>query len=109
MAPRKRRRALVALAAAAAVAAVLVAGIFIGKKLGFRPPPSFHQLTFRRGEITSARFAPDGQTILYAAAWDGKPIEIFLNRRERPESRSFGLAGADVLSISRSGEMAVSR
>jgi Tol biopolymer transport system component len=106
--PRKRRGALVALAAAAAVIAVLVTGIVVGKKLGFRPPPSFHQLTFRRGEITSARFAPDGQTILYAAAWDGKPIEIFLNRRERPESRSFGLAGADVLSISRSGEMAVS-
>jgi Tol biopolymer transport system component len=107
-APRRWRRALVALLAAAAVAAVLVAGILVGKKLGFRPPPSFHQLTFRRGEITSARFAPDGQTILYAAAWDGKPVEIFLNRRERPESRSFGLTGADVLAISRLGEMAVS-
>jgi Tol biopolymer transport system component/predicted Ser/Thr protein kinase len=107
-APRRRRRALVALAAAAALAAVLAAGILVGKKLGFQPPPSFHQLTFRRGEISSARFAPDGQTILYAAAWDGKPVEVFLNRRERPESRSFGLNGADVLSISRKGEMAVS-
>ncbi|HEY3123942.1 MAG TPA: hypothetical protein VGK70_07730, partial [Thermoanaerobaculia bacterium] len=108
IAPRKRRVALLAPAAVVAAVAVLVAGILIGKKLGFRPPPSFHQLTFRRGEITSARFAPDGQTILYAAAWDGRPIEVFLNRRERPESRPFGLTGTDVLAISRSGEMAVS-
>jgi predicted Ser/Thr protein kinase len=108
VATRKRRGILVALAAAAALAAVLIAGILVGKKLGFQPPPSFHQLTFRRGEISTARFAPDGQTILYAAAWDGRPVEVFLNRRERPESRSFGLAGADVLSISRAGEMAVS-
>jgi Tol biopolymer transport system component len=108
VATRKRRGILVALVAAAALVTVLAAGILVGKKLGFRPPPSFHQLTFRRGEISTARFAPDGQTILYAASWDGKPVEVFLNRRERPESRSFGLLGADVLSISRAGEMAVS-
>ena len=53
-------------------------------------PPTFHQLTFRRGSIQSARFAPDGQTILYTAAWDGKPIELFVNRTESPESRPFG-------------------
>jgi eukaryotic-like serine/threonine-protein kinase len=106
--PGKRRVAWIALVATALAAGVLVAGILVGKRLGSRPPPSFHQLTFRRGEISSARFAPDGQTILYAALWDGRPVEIFQNRRERPESRSFGLTGADVLSISRSGEMAVS-
>jgi Tol biopolymer transport system component len=106
--PRKRRAAWIALVAAALAAGVLFAGIVIGKKLGFRRPPSFHQLTFRRGEISSARFAPDGQTILYSASWDGRPVEIFQNRRERPESRPFGLTGADILSISRSGEMAVS-
>jgi Tol biopolymer transport system component len=106
--PTKRRVPLLALVAIAGSAALLFAGILIGKKLGFQPTPSFHQLTFRRGEISTARFAPDGQTILYAASWDGKLVEVFLNRRERPESRSFGLVGADVLSISRAGEMAVS-
>jgi Tol biopolymer transport system component len=73
-----------------------------------RPPPSFRQLTFRRGQILSARFAPDGQTVMYSAAWDGKPMEIFVGRPESPESRSFGLAGAEVLAISKTGEMAVS-
>jgi len=108
-AARVRRRSIaVPVAIAAGVAAALALGFVLGRQTGTNPPPSFHQLTFRRGEIVSARFAPDGQTILYAAAWDGKPIEVFQNRRERPESRPFGLAGADVLSISRSGEIAVS-
>ena len=89
----------------------LVVGVpayLAGRKAGDQPPPSFQQLTFRRGEICSARFAPDGQTVVYSAAWDGKPVEIFVGRLESPESRPFGLAGAEVLSISSSGEMAVS-
>jgi Tol biopolymer transport system component/predicted Ser/Thr protein kinase len=103
-----RRSLLGPIAAVAGAAAALALGYVLGTRGGRVPPPSFHQLTFRRGEIVSARFAPDGQTILYAAAWDGKPIEVFQNRRERPESRPFGLVGADVLAISRSGEIAVS-
>ena len=104
----RRRNLTVPIAAVAGAAASLALGFVLGRQTGTNPPPSFHQLTFRRGEIVSARFAPDGQTILYAAAWDGKPIEVFQNRRERPESRPFGLGGVDVLSISRSGEIAVS-
>ena len=44
-----------------------------------------------------ARFAPDGQTIIYSAAWEGRPMEVFIHRVESPESRPFGLAGAEVL------------
>ncbi len=90
--------------AVAGIAAAYVAG----KKAGYVPPPSFRQLTFRRGAIASARFAPDGQTILYSARWEGSPIEIFVSRLDTPESRAFGLPEAEVLSISPSGEMAVS-
>jgi eukaryotic-like serine/threonine-protein kinase len=96
------------IAAAIALAAGLAAGYRYGKKAGFIPPPTFQQLTFRRGEVYSARFAPDGQTVIYAAAWDGRPVELFATRTDRPESRVFGLVGADLLSISRQGEMAVS-
>ena len=56
----------------------------------------------------SARFAPDGQTILYSAALEGRPSEIFVSRSESPESRPFGMPGASVLAISGSGEMALS-
>jgi hypothetical protein len=34
---------------------------------GRSSPPVFRQLTFRRGTIYSARFAPDGHTIVYGA------------------------------------------
>jgi hypothetical protein len=69
--------------------------------------PTFRQLTFRRGPILSARFAPDGQTIVYGAGWEGRPFEIFVSRPESPQSRPIGLPDADVLSVSRSGEMAL--
>jgi len=68
---------------------------------------SFQRLTFRRGEVLSARFAPDGDTILYSAAWDGHQPAIFMMRRQSPESKPFGIENADVASISRSGELAI--
>jgi eukaryotic-like serine/threonine-protein kinase len=97
--------------AAAVVATALIVGalaLLAVRKAGDRPPPSFRQLTFRRGQVFSARFAPDGQTIMYTAAWDDRPMEIFVGRPESPESRPFGLVGAEVMSIAKSGDMAVS-
>src|SRR5262249_40036698 len=37
-----------------------------------------------------------------------KPVELFSTRTDRPESRAFGLTGADVLAVSKSGEVLVS-
>ena len=45
--------------------------------------------------------------MIYAAAWDGKPVEVFATRTDRPESRVFGLVGADLAAISKAGEMLV--
>lgn len=70
--------------------------------------PRFQQLTFRRGTIHTARFAPDGHTILYTAAWDGAPPEVFSTRTEFPESRPHGYPGAALLAVSASSELAVS-
>src|SRR5262249_42899050 len=86
----------------------MAATYWAGKRAGYVQPATFHQLTFRRGAMESARFAPDGQTILYSASWDGRPMEVFVSRLDNPESRPFGLAGAQGLSVSPSGEMAVS-
>jgi Tol biopolymer transport system component len=106
--PAARKARLLPILVPIALALFAVAGLFTGKKIWYRPLASFHQLTFRRGEILSARFAPDGQTILYSAAWEGKPMEVFTSHVETPESRPFGLSGADLLAVSRSGELAVS-
>jgi serine/threonine protein kinase len=88
----------------------LAAGLY-GGKLFFStvppPPPIYRQLTFRRGSIRSARFAPDGQTILYSAAWQGSPVDVFTARPEAPEARSMGLSRTQLVSVSSASEMAV--
>ena len=68
---------------------------------------AFHRLTFRRGEVRSARFAPDGDTIVYSASWDGNPSEIYVGNRRSPEARPLGIVDADVLAIAKSTELAV--
>ncbi len=98
----------------AGVASVLalLAGLAIGLLATKSPAPAqlplYRALTFRRGSIRSARFAPDGQTIVYSASWEGSPMEIFTTRPESPQSRSLALVGTDLLGISPSGEMALS-
>lgn len=69
--------------------------------------PSFKRLTFRRGNLLHARLAADGETIVYSAAWDSDPAQVFMARADGSGSRSLDLPGADVLSISRTGELAV--
>ena len=95
---------------AACVLVALGAGIFAGKLLFASAPllpPTYRQLTFRRGSIRSARFAPDGQTILYSAAWQGSPVDVFTARPEAPEARSMGLSRTQLASVSSASEMAV--
>jgi eukaryotic-like serine/threonine-protein kinase len=70
-------------------------------------PPLYRQLSFRRGTVRNARFAPDGQTIVYSAAWEGEPLEIFSKTAQGPESRPLGFSGGELLSISSAGEMAI--
>jgi Tol biopolymer transport system component len=69
--------------------------------------PTFHEITFRNGTIWAARFAPDGQAIVYGAAWEGQPQEIFSTRFDSSDSRSVGLSPAQILSISSKDEMAI--
>src|SRR6266508_1117594 len=110
-APHAARPRLALLLAATAIVSAGIAGLLAyaaGRKAGFVPPPSFRQITFSRGEVGGAFFAPDGQTAVYSASWEGKPFEVFINRPESPEARSFGLPVTEVLAISKTGEMAVS-
>ena len=69
---------------------------------------NFQRLSFRRGTVLSARFAPDAQTVIYGAAWEGSPFRLFSTRRESPESSALMLPDAEILSISSTGMMAIS-
>jgi predicted Ser/Thr protein kinase len=105
-APRPRGR-LVAAGLALALVAVAIAALLAGKQMGRMPLPRFQQLTFRHGYVGYGRFAPDGQTVVYSADWDGAMRnEIFTTRPGGFESRSLGIRG-NILSVSPAGEMAV--
>jgi serine/threonine protein kinase/Tol biopolymer transport system component len=104
-----RKKIVIALALAAVV--LVIASFFTGRKLESalaHPTPTFHRLTYRAGVITGARFAPGGQSVIYSAAWDGKPVETFTARIGGPESRPLGLLSAGALAVSSAGELALS-
>ena len=71
------------------------------------PFAAYHPLTFRRGIVQSARFAPDGKTVIYSASWEGRPLDLFTTRPESPQSQEMEPKGGQVLAVSSSGEMAV--
>ena len=91
-------------------AGVLLATSVVGGGMFLRPSAatsSFRRLTFRRGVVRSARVAPDGQTILFGALWDGDACRVHTTRVDGPESRALDLPDANVLAVSRAGELAV--
>ena len=107
-APPKRLSGSPATVAALLLGAAL--GVYAGRtwlQKPSAPPPIYRQLTFRRGSVRSARFAPDGQTILYSASWQGNPVEVFTARPESSESRALGMDRTQLMSVSATGEMAV--
>ena len=71
------------------------------------PEPQFRRMTFRRGEVRTARFTPDGETIVYSAAWDGKPTETFVVSRSATEARPLEIPESEVLAVSKSAELAI--
>ena len=110
--PSRRRRSMVAATSIAVVG--LMAGLLGGRMLwrstggGGLSSPTFTRLTYDKGTIWNGRFAPDGQTVVYGAAWDGGPIRTLLSRTDRPGSTPLNFADASLLSMSRTGELAIS-
>jgi len=69
----------------------------------------FRRITFRRGLIWTARFTPDGHSVVYGGAWEGKPMEVFWTHLASPESRALGLPNSNLAAVSPTGELAVLR
>jgi Tol biopolymer transport system component len=90
-----------------AVLVALGAGLWIARGRPTYAPASYSRLTFRHGDVRSARFTSDGRTIVYGAAWDGDPFRLFTARVDQTESRSMDLPDADIFAISTQGEMAI--
>lgn len=74
---------------------------------GPRTIANFDQVTFRKGFIPAARFAPDGQTVLYAAAWDHPPLKIYSSRADGTDTHALDLPPSELLAVSHNGELAI--
>ncbi len=70
-------------------------------------PIRYERMTFRRGFVQSARYL-DSTSVIYGAAWEDQPMEIFTSTNHSPESRPLGIGHADILAVSSHGELAVS-
>ena len=106
----KRRNVLSPFVIGAAIvvlAAAFAAGFLIAGRGTAKSTIRLHRLTFKGGTIFAARFTRDGQGIVYDASWNGNPPEVFSSRREDVDGRPLGLAQTSLLSVSRSGELAV--
>ena len=68
---------------------------------------SFTPKTFQPYPIFNARFAPDGQSIVFSAALEGNTPELFSVRPEYIAPRPLGLRRTHLLAVSSSGELAV--
>ena len=110
LSPKRSRRSPVKRAVivlAAVIGLIAIVAILI---LNLRPRPSdftYRRISFGKGAIRSARFGPDGRSILYGAAWNGKAMQLFWAHAQSPESRPYQLPDADILAVSPQGELAV--
>ena len=101
--PRDRRWILPAAIVASAI--LVCAVLWLTRRVPAQP--SFRQVTFRQGIVGSARFAPDGQTIIYSANWEDQGSELYLANSVSPESRQLGYRHVLVTSVSPSSELAL--
>jgi eukaryotic-like serine/threonine-protein kinase len=91
----------------AVIALALLAGVYAGWRFLKPVQPTFERLTYRRGEIPSAKFSPDGRTVVFSAQWANEPTNIFSMRPGSREYRPLDLPEGRILAISAAGEMAI--
>jgi eukaryotic-like serine/threonine-protein kinase len=109
VAPRKTSRTRIRAGVGVLAGVLLGLALRISYERRYSPPPeppSYRRLTFRRGDVTSAKFAP-GDTVVYSAEWDGAPSTLFSAQPGNREAQPLSLPSARVLAISPRGEMAI--
>jgi eukaryotic-like serine/threonine-protein kinase len=81
--------------------------LLIGRSSRGTSSLSYQRLTFERGTVYSARFAPDFRSIVYGAAWNGKPLQLFSTIGDSLLAQPLEVADANLLAVSRTGELAL--
>jgi serine/threonine protein kinase/Tol biopolymer transport system component len=103
-APNRPRNALLGTVAAAvlAIGALLAVYLFRGAT-----SPAYQRLTFRRGIVSAARFTPDGNTIVYSAAWDTGDFRLYATRRDGAESYRLEHVNGMLFAVSSNSDLAL--
>jgi serine/threonine protein kinase len=86
--------------------ATAAAAFLLGRR-GAGSSPRFRTLSYERGSIPNARFTPDGRSVIYDAAWEGRPLKVFSTPAESVQPRALEFEQAHLLAISRSGDIAL--
>ena len=95
---------------AAALALVVLAALTGWLLASAKHPASgaqFHQVTYRRGTPGTARFTPDGQNVVYTAAWEAAEPELYSVPADGVGGHPMGIKDARLLAVSSKGELAV--
>ncbi len=108
--PKAKRRVLPLFAMAAVLLAAMSAAFMAGRR-GAAPAEMlagvFEQKTYRTQSIFTARFMPDGKTMVLSSALTGNHTELFVIRPEYPEPQPLGKPDVHLLAVSSRGELAV--
>src|SRR5204862_5008641 len=90
------------IAGAVALLGLALAAIYLQRPQA--TPVRCQQVTYRRGQVSSARFGPGGE-ILYTALWDSGTRNLYITTGGGPESRLLGFPDRSLAAISPKGEL----
>ncbi len=69
--------------------------------------PSYTRLTSEAGTVYAGRFASNGQSVVYGAAWNNKPVQLFTTVGDSFLTQPLNLSDANLLAVSPGNELAV--
>jgi tRNA A-37 threonylcarbamoyl transferase component Bud32/Tol biopolymer transport system component len=93
-----------------AVTTLVAMALVLGRRTGPHASATFSQQTFSEEAILSARFAPDGRTIVYSGTTtgeNGNTPHLFVIHPQYPAPEPLGPDSTRLLAVSASGQLAV--
>jgi serine/threonine protein kinase len=107
--PKAKTRTIAAMPWVLATALAATTVLLVLTQLFHAPvaSPAYRRLTFEAGTVYSARFAPDGESVVFSAAWNGKPVQLFTTVGKSLLAQPLNLSDANLLAVSSSNELAV--
>lgn len=81
--------------------------VLLARQLTPRAATQYDRLTFEAGTVYAARFAPNAQSMIYSAGWNGNAAQVYSTVANSLLSQSLNLGDANLLAVSRNNELAL--